>query len=355
MQNKNNGEFNIGLEDFLLDASNLIQQVDGSSNLIGLFKAQSANEWLEEASQRPIPKMLFSEFWHEGEICILFAGSNLGKSLLAVQVANSISKGFPIPGFKLETSKQPVLYFDFELSDKQFENRYSEDYTCHYHFDQNLIRVEINPDSELPEKITFEDYLTHSIEQLIVTKGIKILIIDNLTYLRTETEKAKDALPLMKMLKSLKTKYGLSLLILAHTPKRDLSKSLSKNDLQGSSMLMNFCDSSFAIGESNTDSKLRYLKQIKARNTEIMYDSENVCVCQISKTNSFLQFDFIGFAAEASHLRQMSEKDKSTVDKLILDMASKGKSLREIGKELSISHTTVSRKLEKYGKASDGE
>ena len=56
------------------------------------------------------------------------------------------------------------------------------------------------------------------------------MIIDNLTYLKNETEKAKDALPLMKHLKALKRKYGLSILALAHTPKRDATKQLSRND-----------------------------------------------------------------------------------------------------------------------------
>lgn len=53
----------------------------------------------------------------------------------------------------------------------------------------------------------------------------------------------------MKQLKTLKNKYDLSLLILAHTPKRDLSKQLTRNDLQGSKMLINFCDSCFAIAK----------------------------------------------------------------------------------------------------------
>lgn len=95
------------------------------------------------------------------------------------------------------------------------------------------------------------------------------MIIDNIIYLKDETEKAKFALPLMKDLQRLKNKYGLSILALAHTPKRDLSKSITRNDLQGSKMLINFCDSSFSIGESSTDKNIRYLKQIKARNTEI--------------------------------------------------------------------------------------
>jgi len=46
--------------------------------------------------------------------------------------------------------------------------------------------------------------------------GAKILIIDNLTYLKNETEKAKDALPLMKHLKALKSKYRLSILAIMY-------------------------------------------------------------------------------------------------------------------------------------------
>ena len=75
----------------------------------GLFKVMTANEWLELAKTSPIPEMLFGEFWHEGEICILFSDSNLGKSILAVQIADSISKGQQIPGFKMEAPKQKVL------------------------------------------------------------------------------------------------------------------------------------------------------------------------------------------------------------------------------------------------------
>ena len=298
-----------------------LNAIDTLPNLnTGLFTIQSANSWIEQAKSRPIPKMLFSEFWYESEVCILFSDTNLGKSIMAVQIANSISKGNPIPGFKLEAKKQPVLYFDFELTEKQFQNRYSENYENAYQFDDNLLRVEINPDSEIPVGQTFEDYLYDSLESLIVERKTKILVIDNLTYLRTETEKAKDALPLMKELKSLKNKYHLSLLILAHTPKRDLSKPITRNDLQGSKMLINFCDSSFSIGESSTDKGVRYVKMIKARNTEIIYDSENVCVCNISKPTNFLQFDFLNFGFEIQHLKVVSEKEKEELEGQIADL-----------------------------------
>ena len=335
----------IDIDDIKDEAEKLIRQNNEAKESKGLFTVKSANSWIELAKTRPIPQMLFGEFWFESEICILFADTNLGKSILAVQISNSISKGEQIRGFKLETSKQPILYFDFELSDKQFENRYSKDFEQHYSFDSNFIRVEINPDAIIPDNQSFEDYLNHSLERSIIETGTKILIIDNLTYLKNETEKAKDALPLMKHLKALKNKHGLSILALAHTPKRDLSKPITRNDLQGSKMLINFCDSAFSIGESHTDKNLRYLKQIKQRNTEQIYDAENVCVCQIDKPANFLQFEFVNFGTEREHLKQHSDKDKENLNEKVIELKQQGRSLREIGAEMGISHMKVSRIL----------
>ena len=310
-----------------------------------LFLMQSANVWMKQANLRPVPQMLFGELWFENELCILFADTNLGKSILAVQIANSISRGKPVSGFKLEANSQPVLYFDFELSNKQFENRYSINFQQHYQFNDQFKRLEIDPEAEIPEKESFESFLNHSLDKSIVESGAHVLIIDNLTYLKNETEKAKDALPLMKHLKALKSKYGLSILALAHTPKRDLSKPITRNDLQGSKMLINFCDSSFAIGESHTDKYLRYIKQIKARNTEIIYDSENVAVCQIEKPENFLRFEFMGYGTEREHLKQITEQDRQTNIDKAKELSSQGMSQRQIANELGISVGAVNKYL----------
>lgn len=300
---------------FLLgkDLQNNLLQNEANST-IGIFEVKSANKWIEQAALRPIPKMLFSEFWYEGELCILFADTNVGKSILAVQIGNSLTKGIAVSGFKLEAGAQKILYFDFELTDKQFQGRYSENYNNSYNFSEYFLRVEIDIDAELPDGISFEEHLNNSIEQAIIQTEAKILIIDNITYLKHENEKAKDALPLMKHLKKLKNKYNLSLLILAHTPKRDLSKQLTRNDLQGSKMLMNFCDSSFAIGESFSDKSLRYIKMIKVRACEHIYDAENIMVCQINKPSNFLQFEFLNFDNELKHLKVITDKDRQKLE-----------------------------------------
>ncbi len=311
----------------------------------GLFIVMQGNEWLEQASKRPIPTMLFSEYWHEGELCILFADTNVGKSILAVQIADSISTGKAIPGFKLEAQAQPVVYFDFELFDKQFEARYSINYTHHYHFDKHFYRAEINPETEVPDHFDdFEEYLHFSLEKTIQETGAKVLVIDNLTYLKNETERAKDALPLMKQLKALKARYGLSILALAHTPKRDLCKPMTRNDLQGSKMLINFCDSSFCIGESQGDKSIRYLKQIKARATEIKYDTENVLLCRIEKPHNFLQFSTAGVSSEREHLKTAEEGEREFLVQRAKDLYNdEGYTQKEIAEMLGIGAATVNR------------
>jgi hypothetical protein len=319
--------------------------VFGSENK-GLFLVKPVNKWMKDASKRPVPKMLFGELWHECELCILFADTNLGKSILATQIADSISRGKQIGTLQLESEKQTVLYCDFEMTDKQFENRYSNSFTDPYIFADGFLRAEINPEGDLDKSFdNFEDYLNHSLEKSITETGAKVLIIDNITYLKSETERAKDALPLMKHLKALKRKYSLSILALAHTPKRDLTKPITRNDLQGSKMLINFCDSSFAIGESHSDKGIRYIKQIKQRNTENVYDSENVLVWQVSKPDNFLHFDFIGFGAEREHLKVFSETDRASLVEKVKELSQLGKSQRVISSELNISLGAVNKYL----------
>ncbi|QEM02376.1 AAA family ATPase [Mucilaginibacter rubeus] len=335
-------------------AQQSLQQMDEQQlpqNNDDVLMVRHADHWMAEAHERAIPLMLFGKFWHQGEVCILFADSNLGKSIVAVQVADGVSKGSGKYPFDVEAPAQPVLYCDFELTDKQFEARYSVDYEYHYHFGKNFYRAELNPDMELPHEFAdFDDYLIYSLERSVLQTGAKVLVIDNLTYLRSETERAKDALPLMKQLKALKNKYNLSILVLAHTPKRDMAQPITRNDLQGSKMLMNFCDSAFAIGESKTDVNMRYLKQIKQRNTEQLYGEGNVCLCQIGKPYNFLKYEFVSFGKEWEQLSPQNDPEQEQIMANANELKQQGLTLRQIGQKLGISHQKADRLLKAYAK-----
>ncbi len=77
---------------------------------------------------------------------------------------------------------------------------------------------------------------------------------------------------------------------------------------------MNFCDSSFAIGESSSDSSFRYIKMIKVRSTEHIYDSYNIIVCQITKPDNFLHFNFLHLDSEYKHLKTVTERDREILE-----------------------------------------
>tara|TARA_R110001583_G_scaffold59123_1_gene176011 strand:- start:42222 stop:43295 length:1074 start_codon:yes stop_codon:yes gene_type:complete len=285
---------------------------DSNSNSCqeSLLVIKPANEWNEEARKKPNPKRLFGDLWYEGEVCIFFSDTNLGKSILAVQIGDSISKGIPIPGFQFEAERQKVLYCDFELSDKQFQIRYTNEKESIYQFDDDFLRAQLNPDiDEIPKEFkNFDYFIINTLEQVIISKSIRILIVDNLTYLNSETEKTREGSDLMKKLKRLKNKYRLSLLALAHTPKRNAILPITRNDLMGSSNLMNFCDSCFALGDSTQGDNIRYIKPIKVRNAEKGAIDHDVTVVAIEKSDSFLHFDHIAPGYENDHLKTIDKK-----------------------------------------------
>ncbi len=259
---------------------------------------------------------------------------------MAVQIADSITNGNPIGNFKLGIKAQKVLYFDFELTERQFSLRYSEQdadkIINEYDFSENFSRAEINPDGDFG-KVKFEDALFTNLELYLAKSDIKIVIIDNLTYLKSDTEQAKDASVLMQKLKSVKNKFDLSVLVLAHTPKRDLSREISINDLAGSKMLMNFCDSAFSIGKSITDEKIRYIKQIKERNCEKIYGSDNVVVCRVSKNDNFLSFQVTGYGAERDFLISKSSRMIEDEIEMAKSLSRQGDSQRTIAEKMNLS------------------
>ena len=297
---------------------------------IGMFTIRTANRTIAEAAMRPNPRQLYQELWYEGEVCCLFSDSNLGKSIYAVQMADTIA------------TLRPVLLVDCELTDKQFQMRYTDIDTGVMHiFPELLYRAEINPNT-----LDVKDYETkifHHIEAAAQHMKCNIIIIDNLTYLCNSSDKGVDAGLFMMKLMNLKKKYGWSLLIIAHTPKRSLMSPITQNDLAGSKKLYNFFDSVFAIGKSAKDSRLRYVKQLKVRAGEFRYDSSNVIVYEIEKTDGFVHFEFKEFSTEKEHLKERTEKEITFTHRNVHELKSQGKSTREIAAYLGLSKSKVDR------------
>jgi ATP/maltotriose-dependent transcriptional regulator MalT len=111
-----------------------------------------------------------------------------------------------------------------------------------------------------------------------------------------------------------------------------------------------FCDGCFAIGESQKDSKLRYLKQIKVRQSEFKFDNNNVALCQIDKPSNFLGFELLDFSSEREHLKEITDRDINQRNSQILELHSQGLANTKIAEMVGLTEGGVRGILKKIKK-----
>ena len=236
-----------------------------------------------------------------------------------------------------------VLYLDYELSLSQIVNRYTElNGENLYRFDDNLIRLEKNFEFEFKKGDSVEEFISEDIQSYIEEHKPQALIIDNLSVLRSGTESAKEALPLMHMLNNLKGKHGISILVVGHTPKKDAFTPINITHLQGSAQISNALDGCFAIAMCK-DNERRYIIELKQRNVAYLAHADNVIVCDVRKDINFLQFHFIGFDYELNLLKQLTKEEEEAIVEKIMKLKKQGKTFREIANDVPYRKSKVNK------------
>ncbi len=327
-----------------------------------MFTARTANAYLKTPRERPARRQLFGDLWLEGELLLLFADTGLGKSVLAMQIGAALAGGKPLEPFAPTTAPQRVVYFDFELTDEQFSARYadpdggphSEDEKL---FPDELIRCPPREDTIMPDEFPDrKSFLIHSVIDFIEFSDAKVVIVDNITWLSASTEHSAAAGRLMRFLVDLKNRLGLSIMVIAHTPKMRRGAAVDLSHLQGSKMLANFADSIIGMGRSSTGSDLRYLKPLKQRNTATRFDERSVPVFRLAREGRMLGFTFVDNEPEARHiegyLRGAALTEAIREDKMrrAVEMSNAGDTVREIAEKLGLAVGTVSHYVHGRGK-----
>ncbi len=352
-----------------------------------MLYVRPVQEFIESGSRVGPMKQLFGPFWLLEEVAVLFGPTGLGKSVLAVQIAESLARGVPIAPFDspkpgCEVPPQRVLYLDFELTRLQFAQRYtttSDDGLRSenpYQFSPDLMRAELYWDGKLIEGYDdFTDMIFEDIDRRIDEHKAEVLICDNLTFLsQSSTANASIAFRLMNRLQTLKKQRFISVLAVAHTPKHSPHMPLTENDLQGSVDLAKVADSMFTIGRSssggsNCRPEIRYIKHVKARTGRVEHGEDNVAVFTLHKfdlagrsqaargtvrAKNFLGFDFIGLDAESKHLAKPPGRasarrpsKRSRIDRYRVayakQLAGQGLSSAAIAERLGVAKATAHR------------
>ena len=177
-------------------------------------------------------------------------------------------------------------------------------------------------------------------------RGGRILIIDNITWLTSKSESGDAAGQLMSRLIQMKKRAGLSVLVLAHTPKRNTNAPLTQNSLAGSKKIANFMDSIFALGTSKKDKpSSRYIKQIKARSCQLTYGEDNVIETRIVKEKPLHHRVPTGYGSGRDNLDEPGEQDllRDEAEQENARRLQEGETYVSIQKSLGVSSKTVSK------------
>lgn len=288
-------------------------QVFENQDFIGMY----ASDYIENGRKEGLPVSLWANIWMEHEICCLFARTNVGKSVMAVQIANEVAG-----------AGKRVLYLDFELSPQQFASRYVDTTGTPTRLDPRLIIATLSAKSQSYRRMS--DYIDR-IEEFVLSVKADALVIDNLTALCFTTECADSASELMSALKALCKRRRLSILLIGHTPKIEEGRPLELTNLAGSMRLANLMDAAFSMGRGfdSEGNEVRYIKHLKARSSALAYDENNVAVFTL-ETNP-LRFKFVRTAPEYILIEKLRpETDPGVRSRFQMPSAEKMERLRSL-------------------------
>ena len=290
----------------------------------GGFHVERMNQCIDDAHQLPPLVSLYPDIVLEGDLCIIFGQSGIGKTIFAMQIARYIA----------ENGKR-LLYVDCEMTPRQLGNRYETP-----NFPPTFLRAEM--DREHPA----EDVLK-GIEEVAVANHVEVVFIDNITALGQSLDRSADAGALMASLNTLKKKYNWTLVVLNHVPKMFSGNvPLSLSAMQGSAKINQLIDDAIGLAQSCIDSNLVYVKQCKWRNGELTMGADHVAVYERCKDeDGNLGFISRGFGTEQEHLSIENSNEREEMKARVRELSNKGMTQTAIANQLSISQSKVSRLL----------
>ena len=282
---------------------------------------------------------LWHGLWYQGEMACLFGEPNVGKTILAMQIANEVCRR----GLK-------TLYFDFENAAHQFKPRYSTDKYDYMSNDASFIVKPLNPShSTAPlDSRSILDY----IKKDFVTERAHVIIIDDITHLIGTGDQA-DVRHVLNTLRSWTQHYLVSILVLAHSKRRKWSSLTTIDSLAGSFEYSYAFDSIFSLTRANeynaqNNNVTHYIKHHKNRMGPVLYNDMNVITAQFGRDedNGFLQFNELYTGGnERQLLRDNGYDTFEKINQAILHYKSLHFSTREIAGIVGCSQSHVSRTI----------
>ncbi|MEQ1605156.1 MAG: AAA family ATPase [Pyrinomonadaceae bacterium] len=282
------------------------------------------------------PTYLFDTFWREGEVALLFGEHGIGKSFMAVSIAEALARGRPFDGLSMPETRRNVLYVDLVLSDAQFGYRYS----CEGRNGRRTYRFSANFYRDSPRE---GQSLIEWLRVVIEREKINVVIIDDLSVVSRTEDGTQQALELIRELRGMVRRFGISALVLADSHPYVHNRETAERDLRRRRVLCAHADSVFALSAIGAGSIWRQLVQTRTQGDDIEWPRTSPAHFKIrSHDGGFVGLDFVEV--------ELSEEERQLICR-IKEMRDGGAMLmpfRAIGDDLGISKSKAARLFGKW-------
>lgn len=273
------------------------------------YEFLTMNEALDQVDDN-YSKSLLGPLMHQGDVVGLVAESNVGKTILAMQLAEFWCSGkFELEGLRNEAGPQKVAFLSAEMSDVQMKRRYSSEKGGVFKFSDNLIYVDKNLENE--------EKMKAMVKVLVKKAQPNIIIIDSLCQVAdSDMTKMTQVKPLIKYFKEIAKENNVTFLIILHTKKRSAvdrrKDKMDKYSLYGSSAITNMFDALWALDQALREN-VKIITQVKSRDGDLVYNNDNALIMSMVKDepDNFLRFSLERVAPIGNLL---VEKKSSDID-----------------------------------------
>lgn len=280
-------------------------------------------------------KKVFGDFIYEGEIAILFSGAGIGKSQLAMDIAQAVAEDNPIHALSDKAHIQmPVLYMSSEDMRTAFNTRYN------MHWPKNLEFLNFR------HYETVEECLDEISEKIESINSSCLIIIDSITSIFDNRISPNKVLFFMNILKVMQQEFAknnkhLTFLITSHTASEsENKKKVDCSEMSGGINWHRLADSNMALTK-NPENGYRYLESKKRRNRE---DDHLTYVMKLQK-NPHLHFQYVKTLGDEKN-KKGGKVYRSEADKM-KRLAANGLSISEIANKMGRDPKTVKKILNK--------
>lgn len=313
-----------------------------SQESLRCIDVKSVAEAWEQCAKEPAPVPLLNGLLFEGQIHCLVGAPSAGKSRLAWEWACDWAKeGISTAFIDLEDDRRAAMNRLSRQTASQLK------YLKHMTLDMPELR------SQAAQRgCPFPEYLLGQIVYIARMHGIKRMIIDSLSALGASSNSMEEAQQFMQLLRHVMKTMKLTVVITAHSRKRDTSMPIELHDLLGSTGYAAQFDSVSALACGNLNGEaVTYLKSVKLRGGELAYGANNVLTMRTRKTaaREDLRFEVIGCFPERQLLKTPVYKQEVIAQQredLTEVFKESGKSIRKLAKEYGIPTTTVYERIQ---------